>query len=581
VRFYADVIEKRASSDILEELNGLAVQLVNPLCRTIPGKALGIARDGLILSGMLEQALADDPELSSATARTAQRIHVSASALSDWWADRVVAPGNAAGEGMPTTLDGSAVPLSIVVPEGYLFYALFPELYAQVGRDMARESNGVRSIVVGVRSIGTSLSAALAAGLRSAGCSVVRHTVRPIGDPFDRKVVVSPEVQAEWRAIADRGIRFVAVDEGPGLSGSSLAALVQAFHRAGVSPDRIAIVCANPPGSLPQAGPEVRAIWQTTAVHSVQLVSERLLSECIPTLLSFACNARLQLDRDLSWGAWREKGASLLPLFERRKLLLHDQKGGQVLAKFVGFGAWGAHKAAGSRRIAERGLAPPFRNYGHGFLVQDWVGEALPDTIAESNGSELLDAAATYYAGLYRDAGQSSDAIDLAGLATTVEGIRDAWFGVGDFGDLGSMLRAAAAATPRACQGDQRPEPIEWRRSGNRILKCDTADHYLDHSWARRQDIAFDLAGFMDEWRLDPSRRTQFMAAYTRESGDSGASNRLPFFRCVYHAHRLAMFDTAYHAGMDDGEASIAKKRQSEGEWLAIALAAQPATRCV
>jgi hypothetical protein len=581
VRFYVDVLEKRASGDILEELNGLADQLANPLCPTIPGKVLGIARDGLILSGMLEQALADDPEISSATARTAQGINVSASALSDWWADRVVAPGDAAGDMMPTTLVRSAVPLSIVVPEGYLFYALFPELYAQVGRDMARESSGVRYVVVGVRSIGTSLSAALAAGLRSAGCLVARHTVRPIGDPFDRKVIIPPDIQAAWREAADRGTRFVAVDEGPGLSGSTLASVVRAFHRAGVFPDRIVIVCANPPGPLPKSGPEVQAIWQTTAVHSVQPASERLLSGCIPGLLSGACHAGLQLDRDLSWGAWREKAAPLLPLFERRKLLLHDQNGEPVLAKFLGFGVWGAHKAAGSRRIAERGLAPPFRGYAHGFLVQDWVGETLPDTIAECNGSELLDAAATYYAGLYRDTSPASGAIDLVDLATTVEEIRDAWFGVGAFGDLGRMVQAAAAGRPRAGEGDQRPEPVEWRRSGHRILKCDTADHYLDHSWARRQDIAFDLAGFMDEWHLDPGRRDRFMVAYTRASGDTGAPNRLPFFRCVYHAHRLAMCDTAYHAGMDGGEAAIATKRQSVGEWLAIALAAQPATSCV
>jgi hypothetical protein len=581
VRFYADVLEKRAAGELFEQLDNLAVQLANPDCRTIPGKALDIARDGLILSGMLEQGLADDPELSSATAGIAQGINVSAAALSDWWADRVVAPADAVGAPVRPSLDGSAVPLSIVVPEGYLFYALFPELYAQVGRDMARESSEIRYVVVGVRSIGTSLSAALAAGLRAAGCLVVRHTVRPIGDPFDRKVVISPKVQTEWREASERGSRFVAVDEGPGLSGSSLASVVQAFHRTGVSPDQIVIVCANPPGSLPQAGSEVQAIWQTTAFHSVQPVSERLLTECIPTLLSSACNTRLQLDRDLSWGAWQEKVPSLLPLFERRKLLLRDQKGGQVVAKFVGFGAWGAHKAAGSRRIAERGLAPPFRGYAHGFLVQDWVEGPLPGTVAKSNGPELLDAAATYYAGLRRDTSPSSNAIDLAELVTTVDEIRDAWFGVGGFGDLGPMLQAAAAGTPRTCEGDQRPEPVEWRRSGHRILKCDTADHYLDHSWARRQDIAFDLAGFMDEWHLDPDQRDQFMAAYTRASGDIGAPNRLPFFRCVYHAHRLAMFDTAYHAGMDDGDGSIAGKRQSVGEWLAIALAAQPAARCV
>jgi hypothetical protein len=155
---------------------------------------------------------------------------------------------------------------------------------------------------------------------------------------------------------------------------------------------------------------------------------------------------------------------------------------------------------------------------------------------------------------------------------TTVEDIRNAWFGGAAFGDFGPMIRAAGASAPRPFDGDQRPEPVEWRRWGNRIVKCDTADHFLDHSWARRQDIAFDLAGFIDEWRLDPREREQFITTYTRESGDGGAPYRVPFFRCVYQAHRLAMYDTAYHAGLDDGDHSIARKRQSVGEQLAVAL---------
>jgi hypothetical protein len=192
----------------------------------------------------------------------------------------------------------------------------------------------------------------------------------------------------------------------------------------------------------------------------------------------------------------------------------------------------------------------------------------------------LLDAAAVYYAALRRDAGTTSDTVDLTEAATEVERISDAWFGAGRHANLDSMIRTASAGVPRAFDGDQRPEPVEWRRWGNRILKCDTADHFLDHSWARRQDIAFDLAGFMDEWHLDTDERARFLGAYMAASGDHGAPKRLSLFRCVYHAHRLAMYDTAYHAGMGDGEPSLARKRQSVGEHLAVALAASTAASC-
>ncbi len=580
MRFYADVTESRTGLEILDELDGFAGRHADSRRATIPGDSLGIARDGLILSGMLEQALADDSSFTVSAGQSARRINAAAEAMTDWWADRLISP-SAVGVPPPRPRTAELVaPSAVVVPEGYLFYALFPELYARVGWEMARESTETPYVVVGVRSIGTSLSAAFAAGLRAAGRSVTRHTVRPIGDPFSRELIVSSEVESAWREAANRGAAFVAVDEGPGLSGSSLAAAVQAFHRAGVPPDRTAIVCANPPGSLPQAGAEVRRIWQSTAFQTVGAAGEEMLSRRLPALLSSACGAALCLGRDLSWGRWREDAAPMLPLFERRKLLLRDDVGGRVLAKFVGFGAWGAGKAASSCRLAERGAAAPYRGYAHGFLLQDWVGEPLADALTVSERSELWDAAAAYYAGLRREAEASGAGMDLAGPAMEVEQMRDAWFGPPGPDDLGPKMRTAEAGLPRAFDGDQRPEPVEWRRWGNRIIKCDTADHFLDHSWARRQDIAFDLAGFIDEWQLDSSERDRFLTTYMAKSGDDGAPKRIPFFRCVYQAHRLAMYDTAYHADMDVGDGSIARKRQSIGVNLAAALATPAAALC-
>ena len=69
-------------------------------------------------------------------------------------------------------------------------------------------------MVVGVRSIGTSLSAAVAAGLRASGSDVCRTTVRPAGDPFNRTVEPTAEQQRAWRAAAARGAAFIAVADG-------------------------------------------------------------------------------------------------------------------------------------------------------------------------------------------------------------------------------------------------------------------------------------------------------------------------------------------------------------------------------
>jgi hypothetical protein len=66
-------------------------------------------------------------------------------------------------------------------PEGYLHYALYPETY----RVAARRMTGPLAGVIGIRSIGTSLAAMVAA---SAGIASMA-SLRPRGDPYRRHVV--------------------------------------------------------------------------------------------------------------------------------------------------------------------------------------------------------------------------------------------------------------------------------------------------------------------------------------------------------------------------------------------------------
>ena len=79
------------------------------------------------------------------------------------------------------------------VPEGFAFYALFPEAYAEAARRLAL-SGPPR--VIGIRSIGTSLGAIAAAALGAPP----PVTVRPFGDPFARKIAVDPALEAELLA---------------------------------------------------------------------------------------------------------------------------------------------------------------------------------------------------------------------------------------------------------------------------------------------------------------------------------------------------------------------------------------------
>ncbi|HET7694738.1 MAG TPA: hypothetical protein VFK57_03455 [Vicinamibacterales bacterium] len=78
------------------------------------------------------------------------------------------------------------IPIELRVSEGYAYYALFPDTYAAAARRFAGDTGVRRVHVVGIRSIGTSLSAVVAAALRRSGCAVSTSTVRPRGHPFDR-----------------------------------------------------------------------------------------------------------------------------------------------------------------------------------------------------------------------------------------------------------------------------------------------------------------------------------------------------------------------------------------------------------
>ncbi|MGH2411138.1 MAG: hypothetical protein ACRDGS_12315 [Chloroflexota bacterium] len=589
MKYYADVVESLDLLDIGARLRENAGHLDAEQAGGRLASAADLARDGLILAGMREQAIADSCLAGPAVLAAQQGT--------DWWANRLmstaldssaqgIAPdmrvspaGDSLNRSEPSVrLLAEMGKLPTVVPEGYLFYGLFPEVYGALGHSLAVGWTGRPVVVVGVRSIGTSLSAAVSAGLRLGGCPVVRHTVRPTGDPFQRELVPDRSLMDHWQQAAASGAQFVAVDEGPGLSGSSLAAVVQAFLRAGAMAERVTIVCADPPNHLPQASEAVRRLWETTAVHAARPLIDVRLKGRLAGLLSSSTGLPLTVLRDLSWGGWRVTTPPLLPHQERRKLLLWDGER-RVLAKFVGFGEYGQVKARLAQRLASEGWSPAYRGFAHGFLLSNWEGDVGGARDDQAARQAVLDAAPPYYAYLRRHC-PAKVGVDFAELERIVADTGMAWLGRSHAGLVRRMAAAAAGAGPRALLGDQRPEPVEWVGRGSAILKCDAADHFLDHSWARNQDIAFDLAGFMELWAITDQERGPLLNAYVSLSADPGVFTRLPLFRAVFAAHRLAMLDTAYHAGGSDPEGALDAERRRMGRMLAASLTEPSSAPC-
>ncbi len=206
----------------------------------VPGRRPGPVRALLIQAGQVEQAVEDAEEDGSAATLCREITNRIAEAFYTRWAQVSGKPSNSPGASgerwheVRNLLDKLAscaeMGVTVKTPEGFEFYGLYPEQYAASAQKWAeehREAKGEPVEVVGIRSIGTSLSAVVMSALQAAGHVARRCTVRLSGHPYQRKL---PELP---RGIDPAGWAIV-VDEGPGASGSSMAGTVEALIAAGL-----------------------------------------------------------------------------------------------------------------------------------------------------------------------------------------------------------------------------------------------------------------------------------------------------------------------------------------------------------
>ncbi|HWG85856.1 MAG TPA: hypothetical protein VNT60_10295, partial [Deinococcales bacterium] len=344
----------------------------------------------LIAAGQLEQAVADEPALAGHCQAAERATDGAARAFLAAAGSGDPAPKLAESTAALESLVGVTAPVRVKQPEGYAFYALYPEQYLAATDEWLREGApepGSLVLVVGVRSIGTSLSALVAAALERSGLRTRRCTVRPAGHPYERRVSLP-------RRVAEGAAYGIAVDEGPGQSGSSLAATVAALSEAGLAWERIALLPghAGKPGEA--ASPEVREVWGRVARYSVPLGDlswgGRALTAELAGATEAACGAPCTGVEDLGWGAWRELAypgrewpPAALP-FERPKYLVSLGDGRRALWKFAGLGTGPGlvptAEAARRRlhRLAALGWTVEAAGMHLGFVAVPWVEGARP-----------------------------------------------------------------------------------------------------------------------------------------------------------------------------------------------------------
>jgi hypothetical protein len=507
----------------------LARELARAICEIFSHPSATIENrlvDALLRSGEFECALADAG--SPATSDVASITDALADALVSRCA--VALPCGDLLRRIPQHLPDE---LRVSPPEGFAYYALHPLDYSDMAAEIPLSSNIAG--VIGIRSIGATLSALVAAALRLRNQRVVRITVRPVGHPYNRSMEFAPEQTESVKRLASCGAEFVVADEGPGMSGSSFLSAGEALIHAGVPRERIAFLCSRipDPDSLRAAngGNRWRSFRSYYAKKNSRLPNDAKLYVGGGEWRQFLLSDRAQ------WPAsWTQ--------MERLKFLSADRR---LTFKFEGFGRFGkaVHERAG--RIAQAGFGPAPIGFAQGFSIYPSIVGHPAERDLSPDHLRRMAAYCAFRAREFRcERGQ--DCQDWRQLETMVRFNVAEEFGIEAPLQEGSLI----AQTPVIVDG--RMMPHEWIRShSGELFKVDNASHGDDHFFPGPSDIAWDLAGAIVEWNMDAVAADRFLAEYDRLSGDR-AAGRLPGYLMAYAVFRLGYCKMAAAAMKGSGE---------------------------
>jgi hypothetical protein len=428
------------------------------------------------------------------------------------------------------------------VAEGYAYYAVYPELFLEAAESLGPAGSWR---VIGLRSIGTSLAAVVAAVL---GAPAV--TLRPFGDPFDRRVALSPRLKAKLVGGRD----FAVVDEGPGLSGSSFASAADMLEASGVAPERIVFMPSH--GGAPGAfgKPTHRVRWASirkicSAFEPVFIttpVAERRLENWVADLIGPTVAPLI----DISAGRWRQTGAAhttvpALPRHERRKFLARTDSGSYLL-KFTGLGVEGRAKACRARELDIAGFTPPVLGFRHGFLVQQWRADARPFGCQPCDRERLLLWLAEYIA--FRARRFPADRNDGASLCELIRMLRaNTAEALGEATAIRLERRIAdeanAVARTRPVNIDGRLHRWEWLETdGGDLVKTDAIDHSRQHDLIGCQDPCWDIAGAKLEFELTQRETDRLVQAVAARLDGTIDRHLLTVFAACYPAFQLGLW---------------------------------------
>jgi hypothetical protein len=461
--------------------------------------------DALIAAGELEAALADGNSPSSATA----------SRLTDELAF-AVASGHEVSRSASKLADEIDAPAQVSVspPEGFTYYALHPLDFAKLISRIPQEPRACA--LVGIRSIGTTLSAMCGAALKQAGRPVSRISVRPSGHPYSRQMDFSaPEMAWIYEQLMAKA-QFLVVDEGPGRSGSTFLSVAEALTRAGVGNERVTILGSRQPNPESLCANDAASRWKAFRFIST-----------IPSV-----NSRFENCTYAGGGHWREfllaNGDDWPESWTEMERLKFISPDGRSLFKFEGIGPRGAEVRERAFVLAEAELSPKVSDSGDGFLEYEIKKGAR--IAAGDLSSAMLEHMARYCA--FRAAHFPAREAAASELKPMLEFNLRQEFGVE------ISLPEDAFSTEAPILADGRIAPYEWIASDQKFLKADAISHGDDHFFPGPCDIAWDLAGIAIEWNLDSQGREHLLSEFQKQTGREVGSH-WPFYLLAYSVFRL------------------------------------------
>ncbi len=438
-----------------------------------------------------------------------------------------------------------------VVPEGFAFYGLYPECYIRSAENFFHDCRPEQITVIGLRSIGSTLSSVVEAKLRLLGADVLRFTVRPHGHPFDRKVKLGESLKELVKRRA--GGYVLIIDEGPGLSGSSLCGTARTISKLGVPVDRIVLFPSWIPSGDSFVSESARTEWSMYSKYCTDFAEIRSGLDVFNRGKEYI---------DISSGKWRRflfphrwMLSAVNPYHERRKYAELDGDNISSVLKFAGLGRFGNRAEVISRILGERGFSPKVIKCVNGFIQYEYCDG---DVFCEQDlGTDFFKSVTQYLIFRKSSLPVSGEVLPYESLLTMIKVNVAESFGEPFARSIcfdGLMDEELYYNDISVVDG--RMLPAKWIKTGGKWVKIDGADHHRDQFLPGPQNIAWDLAGVCIEFGLSDIQKRELLDLYKADLFDPYIEERIPFYLIAYSAFRTgyASMAAASLSGSEDGK---------------------------